>query len=83
MELAIQQMIDVCKHIVSRLNLREPISYADCFEILEEKRIVSEENLDKYKNMVKFRNLLIHIVFKDRLSDFDSFIEEIKKAFSL
>jgi len=94
LELAIQQMIDVCKHIVSRLNLREPNSYADCFEILGEKRIVSEENLEKYKNMAKFRNLLIHIydtvsdkivfeVFKDNLSDFDSFVEEIKKAFNL
>ncbi|MCD6489317.1 MAG: DUF86 domain-containing protein [Thermodesulfobacterium sp.] len=94
LELAIQQMIDVCKHIVSRLNLREPNSYADCFEILEENRIVSEENLEKYKNMAKFRNLLIHIydtvsdkivfkVFKDHLGDFDSFTEEIKKAFNL
>ncbi len=87
-------MIDVCKHIVSRLNLREPNSYVDCFEILGEKGIVSEENLEKYKNMAKFRNLLIHIydtvsdkivfeVFKDNLSDFDSFVEEIKKAFNL
>ena len=94
LELAIQQMIDVCKHIVSRLNLREPNSYADCFEILEENRIVSEENLEKYKNMAKFRNLLIHIydtvsdkivfkVFKDHISDFDSFAEEIKKTFNL
>lgn len=94
LELAIQQMIDVCKHIVSRLNLREPNSYADCFEILGEKRIVSEENLEKYKNMVKFRNLLIHIydtvsdkivyqVYKERLKDFEIFIKEIKNYFKI
>ncbi len=94
LELAVQQMIDICKHIVSRLNLREPTSYADCFEILKEKEIVSEENLDRYKNMAKFRNLLIHIydtvsdkivfkVFKEHLSDFKEFIKEIERAFSL
>ncbi len=64
LELAIQQMIDIYKHLVSRLNLREPVSYADCFEILAEEGYLSEENLEKYKNMARFRNLLIHIYEK-------------------
>ncbi len=94
LELAIQQMIDICKHIVSRLNLREPVSYADCFEILAEEGYLSEENLEKYKNMARFRNLLIHIyekvtdkivyeIFQKNLEDFGFFVDEIKMAFKL
>lgn len=93
-ELAIEQVISICKHIVSRLNLREPTSYADCFEILAENKIIKEENLEIYKQMAKFRNLLIHIydkiddkivyqVYKERLKDFEVFIEEIKKFFNI
>jgi uncharacterized protein YutE (UPF0331/DUF86 family) len=94
LELAIQQMIDICKHIVSRLNLREPISYADCFEILVEEGYLSEDNLEKYKNMARFRNLLIHIyekvtdkivyeIFQKNLEDFELFVDEVKRAFKL
>ncbi len=94
LELAIQQMIDIYKHLVSRLNLREPVSYADCFEILAEEGYLSEENLEKYKNMARFRNLLIHIyekvtdkivyeIFQKNLEDFGFFVDEIKMAFKL
>ncbi len=94
LELAIQQMIDIYKHLVSRLNLREPVSYADCFEILAEEGYLSEENLEKYKNMARFRNLLIHIyekvtdkivyeIFQKNLEDFELFVDEIKMAFKL
>jgi len=93
-ELAIEQVISICKHIVSRLNLREPASYADCFEILAENKIIKEENLEIYKQMAKFRNLLIHIydkvddkivyqIYKERLKDFEVFVEEIKKFFNI
>jgi len=94
LELAIQQMIDICKHIVSKLNLREPISYADCFEVLVEEGILSEKNLEKYKNMAKFRNLLIHIydtvndkttyeIFQNCLQDFEIFVKEIRESLNL
>ena len=33
-ELAIEQMIDVCKHFIASLNLQEPETYSDCFVIL-------------------------------------------------
>lgn len=33
-ELAIEQMIDICKHFVSGLDLSEPETYSDCFDIL-------------------------------------------------
>ncbi len=94
LELAIQQMIDVCKHIVAKLDLRTPTSYADCFEVLAEESLISSDNLQKYKNMARFRNLLIHMyenvsdrvvfdIFKENLEDFYKFSEEIKEVFRL
>lgn len=88
-ELAIEQMIDICRHLVSGLDLQEPESYAECFDILAKEDIVSLENLDTFKKMARFRNILIHAyegvddsitysIFKDRLNDFYSFINEIR-----
>lgn len=93
-ELAIEQVISICKHIISKLNLREPSSYAECFEILVENGIISEKNLEIYKQMARFRNLLIHIydklddrivykIYKERLKDFEIFAEEIKSYFNI
>lgn len=89
MELAVEQMIDVCKHLVSGLDLREPETYSECFDLLAEKEIVAGENLDVFKSMVRFRNFLIHAyegvddsvtygIYKKRLGDFGLFIGSIR-----
>jgi uncharacterized protein YutE (UPF0331/DUF86 family) len=88
-ELAIEQMVDVCKHLVSGLDLAEPETYAGCFDILAKEAIISGHNLDKFKAMVRFRNILIHAyegvddsitygVYKRHLDDFRIFIKEIR-----
>ncbi len=88
-ELAIEQMIDICKHFVGGMDLNEPETYSECFDILAKEGIVSEHNLDIFKSMVRFRNLLIHAydgvddaitygIYKKRLSDFRVFISEIR-----
>ncbi len=43
LELSIEQMIDICKHFVSRLNLKEPETYSECMAILAEKGILKKE----------------------------------------
>lgn len=88
-ELAIEQMIDICKHLVSGLDLSEPETYSECFDILAEKDIIAKENVDTFKSMVRFRNVLIHAyegvddsitygVYKRRLDDFRAFVKEIR-----
>ena len=42
-ELCIEAMIDVCRHLVSSLNLQEPESYADCFRILAGSKIFGDQ----------------------------------------
>ncbi len=82
-------MIDICKHLVSGLDLSEPETYSECFDILAEKDIIAKENVDTFKSMVRFRNILIHAyegvddsitygVYKKRLDDFRALIKEIR-----
>lgn len=88
-ELAVEQMIDICKHLVSGLDLKEPENYSDCLNSIAKEGIVSEQYLDTYKSMVRFRNLLIHAyegvddsitynIYKQRLDDFRVFIKELR-----
>jgi len=88
-ELAVEQMVDICKHIVSSLDLREPQTYSECMDILHEAGIIGSNNLDTYRSMIRFRNLLIHGydgvdssitfgIYKKRLEDFRGFINEIR-----
>jgi len=90
LELSIEQMVDICKHFVSALNLREPETYSECFEVLKEGHVIPEEAIDTYKSMVRFRNILIHAydgiddsitygIYKTRIEDFARFIGSIRE----
>jgi uncharacterized protein YutE (UPF0331/DUF86 family) len=92
-ELSVEQMVDICRHIVSALDLREPKSYAECFEMLGEARIVPEEYVSVFQRMARFRNFLIHGydgvddavtfgVYTRNLNDFRLFIEAIRAYIS-
>src|SRR5208283_5543477 len=59
-QLAIEQMSDICKHLVSGLDLGEPETYAECFDFLAGHSIVTRKKAATFKGMVRFRNLLIH-----------------------
>lgn len=89
-ELTIEQMIDVCKHLVSGLDLGEPETYSECFDMLCREEIVQKENLDTFKAMIRFRNFLIHAydgiddsvtygIYAQRLSDFGAFIKSMRE----
>lgn len=94
MELAVEQMVSICKHLVSALDLKEPQTYSECMDILYEAGIIGKEYLDIYKSMIRFRNLLIHGydgiddsitygIYKKRLGDFYLFAREIRDYLSL
>ncbi len=90
MELAVEQMIDICRHLVSGLDLDEPESYADCFTVIGRAGVLPESTVDTFKSMARFRNLLIHMyddvddtitygIYKNRLQDFCLFAGEVRK----
>ena len=89
-ELAIEQMIEICKHFISGLDLSEPETYSECFDMLAKEGVILEQSLDTFKSMVRFRNILIHAyegvddsitygIYKRRLDDFEIFIKEIRE----
>jgi uncharacterized protein YutE (UPF0331/DUF86 family) len=88
-ELAIEQMIDICKHLISALDLQEPETYADCFDKLGQFGILPDKDAETFKSMARYRNLLIHGydgvddtitfgIYKKRLNDFRIFINAVQ-----
>ena len=88
LHIIIEGCIDAAQHIIADEGMREPTSYRDAFMVLAENGILSTEDLTRYENIASFRNLLVHYyakvddeivygIFKNRLSDFDLFIERI------
>jgi uncharacterized protein YutE (UPF0331/DUF86 family) len=64
--------LDICNHIAVKAGGHAPKSYADCFAILEELKVLSPGLSTKLKLMAKFRNLLVHLYWKvdnDRVYD--------------
>jgi len=94
LELLVEQMVSVCRHIAARLLEKIPDSYSHCFELLAQKGIIPRENLETYKKMARcFRNLLVHLydevddavvysIYRERLSDFKLFITDIRRFLS-
>jgi len=89
-ELAIEQMVDICKHLVSGLDLKEPETYSECFESLAASNIIHAESVATFQTMVRFRNMLIHIydgvddsitygIYAKRTGDFRLFISQLRE----
>jgi len=88
--IGIEGAIDICNHVVARMGGRAPCDYADCFAILGELRIFSDEFVEKLKRMAKFRNLLVHLywqvdnrkiyqVLKEDIQDLRTYLQGIEK----
>ena len=87
---AIEGAIDICNYIVARAGGRAPHDHADCFAVLGELKMLSEDFVERLKSMAKFRNLLVHLYWKvdDRkvfqilrsdIKDIKKYIKEINK----
>jgi uncharacterized protein YutE (UPF0331/DUF86 family) len=61
---AIQAMIDVCNHIVTRRGGAAPQDYADCFVSLGRVAGWSDEDVGRFQSMARFRNLLVHLYWQ-------------------
>jgi len=83
-------MIDICRHLVSGLDLQEPETYAACFEILGDADIIPETSVETFKSMARYRNLIIHGydgvedtitfgIFKKHLGGFRTYIGYIRQ----
>jgi len=88
LQTAIQGCVDIASHIISDNNWGVPGSLAGLFDILSEKKVITDETKNIMRQMVGFRNLIVHEyakldmekvygVFSGRLSDFIGFLKEV------
>jgi uncharacterized protein YutE (UPF0331/DUF86 family) len=86
---AIEAAIDICNRIIAQHGLGFPQDYADVVKVMGEKGVFKDELTNKLVQMVKFRNLLVHLYWKiddervhtylgENLSDFEKFTKAIK-----
>ena len=84
LQVSIESCIDMANHIISSERFRPPKDYGDTFNILSEEGIISDDFAQVMKQMVKFRNRIVHIygevdnqyvldLLKNRLDDFQTF----------
>lgn len=85
---SIEAMIDIGTHIIAKNLLGTPSTNVEVILILAKKGVISEDNLEVYTKMVKYRNRLTHFynevsaqeiyhTIQSRLGDFESFIQDI------
>lgn len=88
LHILIEACIDAAQHLIADENMREPTSYRDTFAVLAEQKILQPDDLPRFEAMASFRNLIVHYyekiddelvygVFKQRLDDFDLFVDRI------
>ena len=91
---AIEAVIDISNHLISRNKLRAPQDYADTFSVLHEAGILEKKFAAELMKAARFRNRLVHLywdvdpkelhgILKTRLSDLDKFLVETGKHIRL
>lgn len=82
---AIEAVVDVGNHVISREGLGIPRSYAEVIEILVEHGYLPREQRERFLGMVRFRNRAVHLydqidaeevfdIVAYHLGDFDLFL---------
>ncbi len=88
LQVSIQIMLDIATHILSRTSHKVPDETKQIFDLLAQDHLISEENAQKYRDMVQFRNLVVHFyvdikltrvyeILQKSLPDFQTFINDV------
>ena len=63
-QVSVECCLDISNHIIASERFRPPKSYAESFEILTEQKILPESFLPTLRQMVQFRNRLVHLYWE-------------------
>ena len=85
----IESLIDICNRIIAKQKLGSPEDYADVVRLMKGKGVIEETLAQRLIEMVKFRNMLVHVYWKiendkvyqyltENLEDFESFKRAIR-----
>jgi len=61
LQVAIESCLDVAGHVIASEGFRSPKDYGDTFTVLAEQGVLERAFADKLRQMVKFRNRLVHL----------------------
>jgi uncharacterized protein YutE (UPF0331/DUF86 family) len=92
-QVSVESCIDVSNHIIASERFRAPKSYAETFEILAEQGVIGKDFLLTLRQMVQFRNRLVHLywevdveviydLLQKNLGDFETFTSQILRYLS-
>lgn len=87
---AIEAIIDICNRIISKRKLGFPQDYSDVIKLMSQEGELEGDLARRLVEMVKFRNMLVHLYWKiendrlyqylrENLGDFEAFKEAIRK----
>jgi len=87
-QVSVECCLDVSNHIIASEGFRTPKNYVESFEILAEQGIIPKPFLPTLRQMVQFRNRLVHLywdidaeiiyeILQKNLADFDIFARHL------
>ena len=62
--MAIEAALALCYHVAAKRLRQVPGEYAECFAYLHRAEIISGQLSEQLQQMVRFRNLLVHMYWK-------------------
>jgi uncharacterized protein YutE (UPF0331/DUF86 family) len=88
LQVSLESCLDIAHHIVADEGYRTPSDYYDTFVVLHEKDILPESFLPTLRQMVSFRNRVVHLywdvddatvyrILQENLNDFETYIDYI------
>ena len=88
LQTAVEAMVDICAHMVSRLRLQVPGNGRQLVQALANAGYLPPEHVPLYLRMIRFRNLVVHLygevdnqeiynILQNNLDDFRLFIRDI------
>ncbi len=92
LQVTIEAMLDICAHIASREGWGVPKTYAELVSAAARHELIPRGMEDIYKNMVAFRNRIVHLyddvnteevlnIINERLDDFTPFIRSVVEKY--
>ncbi len=90
LQISIEALLDIFSHIVARLHLGAPSNDREMLELLLQKGLISDAHTQRYFQMSKFRNKIVHgymdvdpgqvyAMLQRDLDDFQLFFGDIKR----
>ncbi|WP_066637307.1 type VII toxin-antitoxin system HepT family RNase toxin [Desulfolucanica intricata] len=58
--IGIEAAQNICNHLAARVAKRAPVSYGDCYKILNEEGLIDKGLAGRMAKMAKFQNLLVY-----------------------